>query len=170
MKRLFLTAIVIMSVLFPVAEAKKRPTDIHVTAPATVQLWAAQLSRRINDAMRYPVAMSPTERLYGFAHVRFTMNADGSLRSVWFCRKSGNRQIDQAALNAASKLNGLASLPAGIASGRQIEAQLFFAEDEEEMRDMVRANTRVRDLPADALAERTDPPLVLASLARMPGS
>jgi len=169
MKNVLLTAMAVIMVLFPSAHAKQRGADINVTAPPTVQVWAAKLARTLDERMRYPRALGPAERLAGFVHVRFAMESDGSLKGMWLSKTSGNRKIDRAALDAVSRLNRVSVMPIGIQAGRKIEAHLFFAEDEQQMRDLIAANKAYRGSPADAVASAEDKPLLLASLARMPG-
>jgi len=168
MKQVLLTAIAVVMTLFPNAQAKQRGADIKVTAATTVQVWAAKLSRTLNERMRYPRSLSPTEQLAGFAHVRFSMDADGTIKGMWLSKKSGNQKIDRAALDAVSRLNQISVMPEGIDASRKIEAHLFFAENEQQMRDMIAANRAYRDPPSDAVANADDKPLLLASLAQMP--
>lgn len=168
MKKILLIAMSASQILFSNADAKKRIEEITVTAPPTVPVWAAKLSRKLDDTMRYPAAILGTDPVHGFVRIRFSMNADGSLSGMQVTRRSGSRLLDNAALSAVAKLDRISVMPIGITAGRFIEAHLLFAQTEGQMRELVAANKAYRESPSERIASANDRPLLLASLARMP--
>lgn len=170
MKQVILIAATMMIAPFSSAHAQPRVQEIQVTARPSVPVWAAQLSRELDRKMRYPRSLSPDDRLYGFVRVRFSMDTDGSINSLRLVRRSGSGLIDRAALRAVSSLSRVSVMPVGIVPTRQIEAHLFYAENDQQMRGLVAANKAYRDPMANALAANDGKPLLLAALARTPAN
>jgi TonB family protein len=168
MKQILLTIVAVVLTLFPTAQAKTHAPDIRVTAAPTEPSWAARLSRTLDERMTYPTSLSPYDRPSGFARVLFSMNRDGTIRDMSLLRRSGSRAIDRAAMKAVSQLSGISVLPYSVDQGREIEADLFFADDEQQLRNMVAENRRWHAPASQAIASTDKAPIVLASLARMP--
>lgn len=168
MKQILLTIVAVVLTLFSTAQAKTHAPDIMVTAVPSEQSWAARLSRKLDERMTYPVSLNPYDQPSGFVRVLFSMNRDGTIRDMSLLRRSGSRAIDRAAMKAVSLLSGISVLPFSVDQGREIEADLFFADDEQQLRHMVAENRRWHAVASQAVASTNQAPIVLASSARIP--
>lgn len=81
---------------------------------AEMASWERQVSRRLNNAKRYPRAAGGAT---GTAVVRFTIAANGGLAGVSLIRSSGNPALDQAAVDAVSRAAPFPPPPSGASTG-----------------------------------------------------
>lgn len=84
--------------------------------------YAARLRSEIETHKRYPPQASPAG---GEVTVRFTVQADGSLREPQLVRSSGSRSLDRAALLAVQASRSVGPRPAGF--GPSVKVTLRFS-------------------------------------------
>ncbi|GLQ11845.1 hypothetical protein GCM10007913_37770 [Devosia yakushimensis] len=76
--------------------------------------WERQVSRRLNNAKRYPRSAGGAT---GTAVVRFTIAANGGLGGVSLIRSSGHPALDQAAIDAVTRAAPFPPPPDGTSRG-----------------------------------------------------
>ena len=111
------------------------PVPMVITAAnrPTVAQWSQKLGRQLDRRLVYPQTSPPWEIAEGTVLVRFACGDDGKPAAVKLFRCSGNRKIDQAALNAVSRMNTMHPMPARIAHNVGFQANIIFAVDQESL-------------------------------------
>ena len=166
MKHVLAVALAVVFLLFPSAEARQRHADIQVTSPPTMSAWSAKLTRQLGNAIIYPQPIRGG-LASGFVRVRFSMNGNGTVNGMQLVKRSGSRQLDQAALQAVSKLSKNGITPTEVSASRPVEAHLFFAESDGDLQRLLAADKKYTN-PANSVAA-SEKPILLASYSRTNG-
>lgn len=184
MKNLIITSLVLAGLLPASAVAGSSSAESRVvstsvvephlqsTASAPLQSvgdWQGALSHELADGLKFPHLMGPRGAESDFVVVRFTCGEDGMPSNVTVLRKSRDSRFNREAARAVSALKGLHPLPAGLATGRTLQANVVFATNES---DMARQVARLRQSERIRMAAvGTDPDTVIAlnPVARTPG-
>jgi len=96
----------------------------------TLDAWAGRLSQQISDNLTVPNLVGARSDVSGLVSVRFHCGPDGRPTALTITRRSGIREIDNAALRAIGKLNSLHPLPDEMTTGRSVRADIVFAQDQ----------------------------------------
>ncbi|MBB4155447.1 TonB family protein [Sphingomonas jinjuensis] len=162
---ILLTAI---AVLFPASSsAKQAGDDITVRAnPVTPAQWSAAVARRLDRAMASVAAPIAGFHIDGIVTVRFAADRANRPKDLVVARPSGHSMLDRLALRAIARMGTMPEMPASIASGQHVRANLVFATDWESYDRMVEQLRR--EALFNSLAQRrgdTDTVLVVGTIA-----
>lgn len=96
----------------------------------SVTHWAGMVGSKISNRMVYPRQIGRFATPEGTAAIEFNCGSDGRPKSVVLVRSSGDGHLDRSALRAIEGITGLHPLPAQLASGVTVRANLIYASDE----------------------------------------
>lgn len=99
-----------------------------------VKQWASSVSRELDSRLIYPTYGVIGEPPTGIVTVRFNCVGDGTASNVVVTRHSGDRQLDRAAVYAVSHLKSLHPLPGLLATNQRVQANIFFASSEDQLK------------------------------------
>ncbi len=160
MKYALILSVGLLAASYTPAYAENGLTVLAETRPTAA--WVSRVSHELNRNLQYP--NTPTS---GFVSVRFECGPDGKPVNVAVLNHSRAR-FDAAAIRAVRQLRSLHPLPNNIGPGRQMQANLVFAANQDEL---IRQGRLLQQAEAKRLA--TSRPeheiLVLSSSSRSPG-
>ena len=109
------------------------PMVITAASRPTVAVWSQKITQRLNNTLKSSVSWRDWNFPEGTVSVRFSCGDDGKPTSVALFRRSGEREVDSAALRAVSHLNALHPMPSAIGHDVTIQANIIFAADNESL-------------------------------------
>lgn len=148
----------------PSASVSSKPITVQAGG-RSMQLWAADVSRRLQDNMIYPSWPKVSDIDEGAVRVRFRASETGQPTDLVLAQSSHHSAIDRAALFAVNHIDTLYPLPDGVTPGRPMEAWLVFATDQQSSDRMMRQLKRKQAQVASAAGSESADALLAASVA-----
>ena len=139
--KLALFAVFAACLAVPAGSRVQEPGPITVKAPAKphlphwIQTVGTQIERSLESRSLYRSSYSVPD---GAVAIRFMCGADGKPANVTVYRRSGERELDRIAAKAVARIETLHPMPAQIGAGQMVQANIFFAEDRDTLKQLKR--------------------------------
>ncbi|MCW1384059.1 energy transducer TonB [Novosphingobium sp. KCTC 2891] len=117
--------------------AKDVENHIVVSSRPPVNVWVHRLNGELSDNLRFPVSLGSDRRSTGFVSVRFECGQDGKPTNLTLVHPA-DRRLDAQAMRAVRALRTLHPLPDGVEPGRQMQANLIFADSRDDLQRQTR--------------------------------
>ena len=161
MKYAFLAALAVSSVMSGALLAQGQ-TIVMTSHRDAVTQWASAISRDLDSSLRFPRFLGAQQQATGVVSVRFNCSDDGRAGNVVVTRHSGSLVLDRAAVRAISQIRSLHPIPGELATNQLVQANIFFALDENQLQQQVAQLHRERT--ASLAAGKGDNHLVALNL------
>jgi len=103
-------------------------------------------------------------QVVGVVRVRFTANHEGEAENLTLIGESGSNQLDRAALWAIGRLNDITPDFEGSVEGREIQANIVFANSERQAERMIAQVMREEAIRMAEARERGEPQVLALTL------
>lgn len=120
------------------AQAGEADRPILVTSPEKMKAWQADTTRALNRAIDRDVRRNGSRPAPGIVQLTFEMGADGTPQNVKVLSHTANRTSVNTAKAAVQKLGDISDVPVTNAQGARFLANIIFASDPDEHRDLAR--------------------------------
>lgn len=168
MKYALMAALAVTSAMSGISLAKDGQPIVVESKRDAVTHWAAGISRDLKKQLRAHHAVADWEPATGIVSVRFKRGEDGKPSDVVLSRRSGVGRLDRSALRAVAAINSLDPLPLGLSTGQKIQANIFFADDEDMFKRQIEQLRR--ETSANLAAGKGDPQVLALNFGlRVPG-
>ena len=168
MKYALMAALAVTSAMSGISLAKDGQPIVVESKRDAVTHWAAGISRDLKKQLRAHHAVADWEPATGIVSVRFKCGEDGKPSDVVLSRRSGVGRLDRSALRAVAAINSLDPLPLGLSTGQKIQANIFFADDEDMFKRQIEQLRR--ETSANLAAGKGDPQVLALNFGlRVPG-
>lgn len=101
----------------------------------------------------------------GFAQVRFQVDPEGKAENVTLYRKSGDRQVDRAALRAVGRLDSIGELPVGYPDDQVIQANVILARSASQLESLKKQLSRAEAARIAGAASKPGVPVLALTIA-----
>lgn len=132
----------------PLTAAQPAQTDPHhppimVEGPApTLAAWSGQVTRALENKLRFPASLAGQEPHEGVVRVRFVCSDTGRPSNISVQSSSGAHDLDREAMRAIGRIPTLHPLPEGLARDQRYEALVMFANSPDRHRRQMAAAKR----------------------------
>lgn len=168
MKYALMAALAVTSAMSGISLARDGQPILVESKRDAVTHWAASVSRDLEKQLRAPRVLTGWPTRTGIVSVRFRCGEDGKPSDVVLSRRSGANRLDRSALRAVAAINSLHPLPSGLSAGQKIQANIFFADDEDMFKRQIKQLRR--ETSADLAAGKMDPQVLALNFdLRVPG-
>lgn len=168
MKYAFCAALAVSLIMPGTSFARNNRAIVVERSQDPVQQWASAVSRDIDSRLDYPSYFGREGTPSGIVSVRFNCSGDGTASNVSVTRPSGDRRLDRAATYAVSHLKSLHPMPGVLATNQLVQANIFFAESEQQLAQQTDQLRRER-VQAVAAGKRDNQLVALNLDIRAPG-
>lgn len=138
MNRLMISAVLSTIFVGRTSDGQVPTAPVVVSArPVTVSQWTNRVSRELDRRMRYTTIERFGHVPSGIVSIRFHCAEDGRPSDVTMHRGSGTPRLDRFAMRAVGGIKTLHPMPATFRSGQRYQANLLYANSQEELDDQV---------------------------------
>lgn len=134
MKFAFLAALAVSSVMSGALLAQEGQTFVVTSHRNAVTQWTSTISRDLDRSLKRFLWTQPEA---GIVSIRFNYSDDGKAENIVVTRGSGSPNLDRAATRAIAHIKSLYPLPGALASNQLVQANIFFALDEGQLKQQV---------------------------------
>lgn len=117
---------------FAIPASAGEQEDILVTSSAAMEEWTAGVTRDLDRKLLHAERFRERAVSSGIVQLRFTLDQDGSPTAVKTYYSSANTGAVRTAHSAVKRLRDLDQAPVANASGATFQANIIFADNEEE--------------------------------------